>query len=188
MKQVFNNPLPDSYNELKRFVLSPYCKWTYVPENIPPSDNPIDEYDPNKYKHIGFYSHSFLDRPRGDHRRYPIIDDKEFIDLASAALCDIMTYNGFCPRSFYRICANATHPHEDGVVPTIPHVDHQFDHGNMLLYLTDAGGKTFVETENGSDSYEYHDPKEDDVLLFAGKHYNETPATKRRVIIVATFM
>ena len=187
MKQVFTNQLPDSYKELKDYVLSPYCKWTYISENIPPSDYPEGEYD-DTYKHIGFYSHSFLDRPRGDHIRYPSVGDKDFIDLASTALCDIMSYNGFAPRSFYRICANSTHPHEEGVVPTIPHVDHQFDHGNMLLYLTDAGGKTFVETENNSDSYEYHDPKEDDVLLFAGRHYNKTPATKRRVIIVATFM
>ena len=187
MKQQFENPFLDSYKELKRFVLSPHCKWTYVSENIPPSHLPEGDID-DTYKHIGFYSHSFLDRPRGDYVRYPNVGDAEFIDLASAALCDIMSHNGMHTRSFYRICANSTHPHELGVVPTIPHVDHQFDHGNVLLYLTDAGGKTFVETEQDSDSYEFHDPKEDDVLLFAGKHYNETPSTKRRVIIVATFM
>tara|TARA_B100000482_G_scaffold185660_1_gene162543 strand:+ start:883 stop:1437 length:555 start_codon:yes stop_codon:yes gene_type:complete len=184
MKQHFKNPKFDTYKELKKFVLSPSCKWTYTEETIPPSDDPNDPIDTN-YKNTSLYSHSFLDRPRSDVVRYPAVGDSEYIDLVSTAICDIMLYNGFCVRSFYRICANATHPY-DKVYSTVPHVDHAYDHGNIILYLTDAGGKTFIEQE--PNHYEYHDPKEDDVLLFSGKHYNETPSDKRRVVIVATFM
>tara|TARA_B100001250_G_scaffold384794_1_gene379962 strand:- start:62 stop:622 length:561 start_codon:yes stop_codon:yes gene_type:complete len=186
MKQLFKNPQFDSYKQLKEFVLSPYCKWTHIAESIPPDGDDAPNED-SKYKNTDFYAHSFLARPRDDVKRYPTVEDSEFIDLVSTALCDIMLYNGFCIRSFYRICANATHPFEK-IYSTVPHQDHSYEHGNVILYLTDAGGKTFVETENNSDSYEYHDPKEDDVFLFSGKHYNETPKDKRRVIIVATFM
>ena len=182
MKQHFKNPKFDTYKELKKFVLSPSCKWIYTEETIPPSDD--GSIDIN-YKNTSLYSHSFLDRPRSDVVRYPAVGDSEYIDLVTSAICDIMEYNGFCIRSFYRICANATHPY-DKVYSTIPHVDHAYEHGNIILYLTDAGGKTFIEQR--PDHYEYHDPKEDDVLLFSGKHYNETPLDKRRVVIVATFM
>ena len=184
MKYVFKNPQYDSYKQLKEFVLSPYCKWTHIEESIPPNCEDTPGKD-SEYKNTDFYAHSFLARPREDAVRYPYVEDSEMIDLVSTALCDIMSYNGFCVRTFYRICANATHPFKK-VYSTVPHQDHQYDHANAILYLTDAGGKTFVE--NGNDSYEYHDPKEDDVFVFSGKHYNETPTDKRRVIIVATFM
>tara|TARA_X000000368_G_scaffold211343_1_gene167029 strand:+ start:865 stop:1410 length:546 start_codon:yes stop_codon:yes gene_type:complete len=181
MKKPLENPNLDSYKHLKQFVSSPFCKWTYTGETIPNAD------EDGKYKNTCLYSHSFLDKPRTDSVRYPAVGDSEYIDLVTSAICDIMEYNGFCIRTFYRICANATHPYEK-VYPTIPHMDHAYDHGNIILYLTDAGGKTFIEQEPGSSNYEYHDPKEDDVLLFSGNHYNETPLDKRRVVIVATFM
>ena len=56
---------------------------------------------------------------------------------------------------------------------------HHFPHKNILLYLTDTGGKTFVEEE-------YHDPKEDDVIIFSGNHWAELPKTGRRIVIVNT--
>ena len=185
MKKVLENPQFDSYKQLKEFVLSTYCKWTHMEESIPPSDEENTPREDPKYKNTDVYTHSFLARPRTDVVRYPYVEDSEYIDLVSTALCDIMFYNGFCIRTFYRICANATHPFNK-IYSTVPHQDHQYEHGNIILYLTDAGGKTFVE--NGNDSYEFHDPKEDDVFVFSGKHYNETPKDKRRVIIVATFM
>ena len=49
------------------------------------------------------------------------------------------------------------------------------------MYFTDAGGSTFVEGEE-------HNPKEDDIILFTGEHYMETPADNRRVILVATMV
>ena len=39
MKNQFKNPNFDSYKQLKEFVLSPCCKWTYTEETIPPSDD-----------------------------------------------------------------------------------------------------------------------------------------------------
>ena len=61
------------------------------------------------------------------------------------------------------------------------HVDHDFPHKNLLIYLTDAGGKTIVGNES-------HDPKEDDIIMFPGlMHCIETSHTKDRVVLVVTF-
>ena len=51
----------------------------------------------------------------------------------------------------------------------------------MLVYLTDAGGRTIVENE-------YFDPREDNVIVFCGKHYYYLPTEKRRIVFVATFI
>ena len=62
---------------------------------------------------------------------------------------------------------------------TNPHTDHSFKHVNLLIYLTDNGGKTFVEGEE-------HEPSEDDVILFTGEHFFELPKKGRRIVIIAT--
>ena len=64
---------------------------------------------------------------------------------------------------------------------TMEHVDHNFPHKNLLIYLTNAGGRTIVGNEA-------HDPKEDDIVMFPGfMHCVETSHTKNRVVLVATF-
>ena len=35
---------------------------------------------------------------------------------------------------------------------------------------------------------EVHIPQEDDIILFTGEHYMQTPRDKRRVILVATMI
>ena len=69
-------------------------------------------------------------------------------------------------------------PAQDGCIA--PHVAHTFPHKNLIVYLNDAGGKTFVGDE-------VHDPKEDDVVIFSGIHNNERPKNTRRVVLVATY-
>ena len=55
------------------------------------------------------------------------------------------------------------------------------------MYLTNAGGKTFVKNEDTS-KYEEYDPVEDDIILFSGKHFMQNPIDNRRVILVATIL
>ena len=63
----------------------------------------------------------------------------------------------------------------------------RYPHGNIIVYLTNAGGKTFVS--NGDNSpYEEHDPVEDDIILFSGKHFMQNPSDNRRIILVATIL
>ena len=56
-----------------------------------------------------------------------------------------------------------------------------FPHFNLIVYLTDTGGETFVEDE-------IHIPKIHDVILFRGKHYMKRPTRDRRIILVATIL
>ena len=81
-----------------------------------------------------------------------------------------------------RCSLNATHPHpEQTSLKTSLHNDHNFPHKNMLVYLTDAGGSTFVEGEEFA-------PEEDDVIIFQGEHWHELPKQKRRVVLVMTYI
>ena len=60
-----------------------------------------------------------------------------------------------------------------------PHVDHDFPHVNFLAYLSDTGGRTFVDGEE-------FNPSEDDAIIFTGRHYLELPKKGRRIVIVGT--
>ncbi len=64
---------------------------------------------------------------------------------------------------------------------TFIHVDHHCPHKNMLVYLTDAGGETIMEND-------FHDPEEDDAIIFEGYHTHNVPKTKARIVLVATFV
>ena len=159
------------YLDLKDLILSPHFPW-YV----------SNAHNTDDFK---FFSHIFVKRP-GEGTLFPV-SQSSHANLVNTVLGQILYLNDIDISCLYRSNANLVPPSLE-VKRTTEHVDHEFPHNNLLIYLTDSGGKTFVETEQDSGSYEYHDPKEDDVLLFAGRHYNETPAAKRRVIIVATFM
>ena len=79
-----------------------------------------------------------------------------------------------------RFSENSTHP-EQKYIKTSLHTDHDFPHKNMLIYLTDAGGNTFVEDEKFA-------PEEDDVIIFEGLHWHQLPKHKRRVVLVMTYI
>ena len=78
---------------------------------------------------------------------------------------------------FLRSSANCNHA-EGGIQLSEPHVDHDFPHWNMIVYL-EGDGSTFVEGEE-------YVPKEDDIILFKGEHYMQRPSKGRRVILVST--
>jgi hypothetical protein len=84
-----------------------------------------------------------------------------------------------------RASANCVHP-QQSVQSTIPHYDHQFPHTNLIIYLTDAGGETIVfDKENNK---EFYSPSEDDIVIFKGLHCMNTPKTKPRMILIATYI
>ena len=79
-------------------------------------------------------------------------------------LKEILEFNDIKIKGLYRINANLTFPTAP-LLPSIPHVDHDFPHENILIYLNDTGGDTVVDGE-------HYSPHEDDVITFGGeKHY-----------------
>ena len=59
-----------------------------------------------------------------------------------------------------------------------PHIDHDFPHLNLLVYLS-GDGETIVEDEKFF-------PQANNVILFTGKHYMKRPSVGRRVVLIST--
>ena len=177
MIKILNNPKTADYLDFKRCVNSTSFEWKYNPTSTPDM-NDLSKVD------LPFYCHSFMKRP--EQYGYPVIDNPQETHGVVEMLSQILKQNQIPFNSFIRIAVNAVHPQND-VTASIPHVDHTFAHGNLIMYLNNAGGSTFVKNEM-SYKDEVHIPQEDDIILFTGEHYMQTPRDKRRVILVATMI
>jgi len=176
---ILNNPKTEAYFELKNHILSYDFAW-YWNSKSTNYDNKINSnYDLSEYVNIPFYSHGFLKRPEDTLNKIPNCNS-QYVDYASNVFLEILEHNNIKVNSFLRINANCVHPLEK-ILNSVPHVDHNYEHKNIIIYLTDSGGCTVVKNE----SYE---PKEDDIITFGGEiHYMQTPQKNRRVILLATF-
>ena len=170
-----DNPKTTAYLNLKKYVLSVRIPWFYREDSIPYD---VDNAD-GKYFNTPIYGHTFLARPSAFNNKIARENSSE-LPLASQVFLEIFEHNNININYFLRINANSVHPQQK-VLETFPHVDHFFEHKNILIYLTDSGGETIV----GDESY---DPKEDDIIIFGGEeHHHKTPKKNRRVVLVATF-
>jgi hypothetical protein len=151
------NPKTENYKQLKSLILDPEFNWRYHNSTGMP-----------------FYSHTFLTRPEGAYSKV----FSEYLDPVCLVVDEILSFNNIRYKFFLRSNANCVHADND-IQLSEPHVDHEFPHINVILYLTNTGGKTYCEEE-------FHDPKEDDVLLFTGEHWMERPKLGRRVILINT--
>ena len=175
MIKVLHNPKSEEYLRFKEFILSDDMRWGY------------NSYTTNSEKeghtNVGVYVHGMLIAPENTPHKVPSVSDKAMFDTASKLCYDTLLENGIEVKTFLRLCVNCVHPYSE-VVKTVPHRDHQGikEHNNLLIYLTNAGGKTVVGDE-------YHDPQEDDIITFGGdEHYHYTPEKERRIVIVGTFI
>ena len=151
------NPKTENYTNLKSIILDPEFTWRY-----------------EKSTGMPFYSHTFLARPDGTYSE----PQSNYLNRVCFVVNEILGYNNIKYKFFLRSCANCVHADRD-VQLSERHIDHDFPHIYVLLYLTNTGGKTYCEDE-------FHDPKEDDVILLTGEHWMERPKIGRRVILVNT--
>ena len=169
------NPKTDTYNKFKDLVLShdfSWFRWSKTMEGESELQKGHDDYP--------FLSHIFLCRP-DEFCLYPH-PQSEHVELIEKVFREIADFNGLDPQVIYRMNANAVYPTEKNL-PSPIHVDHLFDHKNMVIYLTNPqGGSTIVEGK------EYL-AKEDDVILFDGKpHCARPPFKDIRIVLVYTFL
>ena len=172
---------PDSlnYREIKRLIIGPDFPWYWT-------DFTVMNAQQSEFNTDGFYSHVLVGRPRfGD------IEGQLFPTMGSQwtprivpMIEEIFALNQIPVNCVYRINANCVHPGEQLMTP--PHVDHQFPHKNMLVYLTDAGGPTILTDESFQETDSFH-PEEDDIVVFEGWHGMIPPTEKRRIVLVVTF-
>ena len=169
------NPKTDTYNKFKDLVLSndfSWFRWSKTMEGESELQKGHDDYP--------FLSHKFLTRPlRSCLYSEP---NSQYIEPMEQVFREIADFNGLDPQVIYRMNANAVHPTEANL-PSPNHVDHDFPHKNMIIYLTDPqGGSTIVEGK------EYL-AKEDDVLIFDSKSHCARPPRKDvRIVLVITFL
>ena len=188
MIEVLKNPLTPNYLKLKEIILSDNFHW----ENIISTMNVVSNTE--GHIHMPVDIHTFISRPETTKEDSSVtgslskkIGDaeskskSEYVDLCVTVMNEILDYsNLFGAYIFHRAAANRTYA-DEGIQLSEPHIDHNFPHNNLLVYLTNSGGETFVEGEK-------FNPKEDDVIVFEGRHYMKRPIKDKRIVLVATFM
>ncbi len=169
------NPKTIKYKKLKKTILSNEFPWFYVDRIVKNADKRDD--NPT------WYSHGVLTRPvQGT--RYPK-ESSPYLPQISEVLEEIFVHNNINTQCIYRININAVHPPVTTTYSTVQHVDHDFPHKNLIIYLTDAGGDTLLYQD---DNIINHTPSEDDIISFSGLHSYNLPTTTRRVVLVCTYM
>ena len=174
------NPCSDNYKQLKNVLLSHVVPWYFFPKTTPKT---ID-YD--NYVNAPYYGHTLLERPKWENQEMLFPQQKsDLLNNFNTVLQEIITCNSLEFNCLLRVNANCVHP-QQSVQTTIPHYDHQFPHTNLIMYLTDAGGETIVfDKENNKELF---NPSEDDIVIFKGLHCMNTPKTKPRTILIATYI
>ena len=185
------NPKTSNYHNIKKFILSPVFPWTYCAESTPSTNGELDNYKRSSRRHLKedvkihntrMYTHTFLLRS-GTDILYATPESSYIKDILPI-YHDIFNVNYEVMKDFGMMCrcnANSFEPSKKNHGVTKPHLDHEFPHKNMLIYLTDAGGNTFVEDKEFA-------PEEDDVIIFEGLHWHQLPKHKRRVVLVMTYV
>ena len=187
-----NNPKTKLYTEIKNNILKGSIDWCYLNETTSEFDKSTREsynFILKKYNQEGkilfntpMYNHIFLARSNNNQLYTKVFSP--YIDSINQMYCEILNTNINIIKSFNMMCrcaANAVEPSQKENIITVPHIDHDFPHKNMLIYLTDSGGSTFVEGEEFV-------PEEDDVIMFEGMHWHELPREERRVVLVMTYV
>ena len=179
------NPKTDHYRNFKSYILSGKFPWYFHEKQQPDKYHQDDavaktrfvhpRMNLDKLGHVSMHAHGFLGRPEP----LPRFEDVEYLPHAWKLLEEIFIYNRIPVECVLRIAANKVSPDPD-IDTTHVHVDHHFPHKNILVYLTDAGGETITEND-------YHDPQEDDIIIFEGYHTHNVPKFKTRIVLVATY-
>jgi hypothetical protein len=167
------NPLTEEYLSLKQTIFSNEFPW----------------YAGNTTDGLGafatfFYSHTILLRPTIS---WPVSRPiSDHVVVTTKILKEILNYNDIEINYFIRININDTF-NSGGGLACDPHVDHDFPHKNLLIYLNNSSGPTVV-IDPRTNQEEYFHPQEDVIITFEGKHCHYQPDIgKRRTVLIATY-
>lgn len=181
MIDILNNPKTDNYIRLKNTVLGNTLPWFFFKNSVLNNSSLENE----EYYNAEFYTHCVLKRPN-DKILYSE-PSSETLLFVNEVLNEIFVFNNILVNCIFRISFNCMYHTSNK--RTIPHLDHDFPHKNLLIYLNDFdAGDTIVF---GKNKKEYrHNPQEDDIITFDGNvHCNNHPSPgQRRVVLVTTYI
>jgi|TARA_B100000085_G_scaffold253295_1_gene251653 hypothetical protein len=178
MLNEIKNPITENYLLLKKIVLSDTFPWFW-------KQHSTDGVKEEGFTNIPFFSHCILDRPSNDLTLYPR-ESSEHIRLVDQVLKEIFSFNNIKTNCILRINFNCIH-YIDGK-PTIPHLDHDFAHENLLIYFDNSEGDTLLYNED-HEVINVFSPKEDSIIIFDGIHGSGQPLPgQKRIVMVATFI
>ena len=176
LKKIYN-PKSAEYLDFKKYCMGEEITWNWSERHCEMGDYNPPDWDEDCYN-FGFFGHVFL-LPPNERFLYSVPISQKTTD-AHDVVRGILEFNKIKVDRIYRIAVNVSLP-IDGEGHSLPHTDHPFPHKNLIVYLTNPeGGSTICEGEEFTG-------KEDDAIIFEGKHYNYPPKRGRRMVIVATF-
>ena len=176
------NPLTQDYKQLKKILLTEKVSWHY-------SSTTTINLKESKNKDMAFFSHVLLNRPNpaNDGIKIPLVASAYF-EQCYFILKQILDFNKIHFNVVYRMNLNLTL--HSSVKETIPHIDLNFPHKNIIIYLSSFNdGRTIVLDKNNKKMYS--EAKEDNIIMFDGElaHYHESPAIDdKRIVMVANFL
>jgi len=174
--EKLKNPFTDNYFELKETVLNRFFPWYFYSSTL----GNEEEAD------FPFFSHIVVSRPLSGWL-VPEIQSPHF-ELTHTVVKEIFKANNISADCIYRMNFNLTYNQQsDDKSPW--HVDHDFNHKVLLVYLTKfSGGETAVDVGN---KIYLSEPKEDKIITFDGtyKHCAYQPKeNERRVVLNCTYL
>ena len=140
----------------------------------------------NKYDNNWFFFHTVLDRPEG----YSVYENRvnsEHSDFFVDVFDTFCSKNEIEYDTIFRISANLVFPHE--VKESLVHVDHDFPHRQMIVYLNESptSRTNIFDTDRKTLLHEIKAEKYKGVVFNSNPHSLTNPTEGRRVVIVYTF-
>ena len=186
MIKELKNPCTAEYLKLKKLFKGFNFPWFYNETTTPGPKGRV--YQGEDYP---FYSHTIMERPNknpGFEKPYSKITS-DYFDPVFLMLQQIFSYNKLDVEVIYRINLNVTFAVPTEVQKSNYHVDLEFPHQNIIIYMNKfEGGELYIKDDTEEINVT---PQEDDVILFDGdlQHCAAPPVgMERRIIMVVNFL
>jgi len=187
--EELKNPLTEEYLNFKKII--------FETENFPwffSSDTTGIKSDT-----YYFYYHAILTRGSP-----PTVASQGLFNGCKLILEQILNFNDIELKNIYRMSLNSTHYYPFKY--NNPHVDHEYPHKNMLIYLNESEGHTIIfkerygidykENWSSTNKHKFHimkkiKPQKDKIVSFDGSYFHCHSFPKpnqRRVVFVCTYI
>lgn len=183
---VLKNPKTDLYNQTKEYIFSESMIWHHWEKATPDKVDYLHDLETKEnYSNTPLFSNCVIERSTDKFpcSRITNYDAENFVECVK----EILIYNDIRYHNIYRMNVNMTYYVKNSLY-TMPHVDHDFPHNNLLIYFNKVSGGEVKVYNNGQ--WHIHNPEEDDVILFSGLHCHRTPqeSNQFRRVLVTTFI